>query len=484
MKHTAQIRWLKLVVTAISLMGLQSAQADELFVDASASENDAGDDWDVPYRSLWDALGDAVSGDTIFVAGGVYFVTDCEECDPALPVDRREATFDVSAGVIIRGGYRGCDDPNDPFTPGCEDANVRDEVSELNGLIDDSPLTKVFHVVTIEGLTSGQSCTVDRFLITNGDAQDDSTALSCTGIQSPSGCGGGMLCRDNAGAVTIRNVTFSGNTARFGGGLMCHASSPIIAGCKFVGNQVFADPGGGNGGGLYMYCGSSPYVYNCGFDGNHADHIGGGMGIQGGCEPTILNCVFRGNTACDFGGGIRSGFDCGPWIINSTFFENESESGGGFASGIDTDADCPDPLNVDCVEPRSVVLRGCIFWENVRLQSNCTTVSSATPGSQIAVDAPSGSPETDPHPLYIYDSDVQFGEDDVFVKAAYAGALHWETGNFELDPEFVNDSDADGADGELGTADDGLRLTYQSPCLNNSDPSQLLDDDADIDENQ
>jgi hypothetical protein len=52
------------------------------------------------------------------------------------------------------------------------------------------------------------------------------------------------------------------------------------------------------------------------------------------------------------------------------------------------------------------------------------------------------------------------------------------TGNFALDPFFV---DPNGPDGKIGTLDDNLRLDLTSPCRNCGDNSALPADTTDLD---
>ncbi len=96
---------------------------------------------------------------------------------------------------------------------------------------------------------------------------------------------------------TVTNCTFSGNAARFGGGMDMSNGSPTLTNCTFSDNNATSHLGsGGNGGGMYIYDGS-PTFTNCTFSENRADNDGDGMYISTG-NPTVTNTIFWGeNTA-------------------------------------------------------------------------------------------------------------------------------------------------------------------------------------------
>jgi len=85
----------------------------------------------------------------------------------------------------------------------------------------------------------------------------------------------------------------------------------VLAGLKIYNGNAY------NGGGIL--CGSSPTIRNCTFIGNSAEW-GGGISSCGDSTPIIINCTFSGNSAddggaCSFEGGLAT-------LINCTFSEN------------------------------------------------------------------------------------------------------------------------------------------------------------------
>ncbi|MHC4499589.1 MAG: right-handed parallel beta-helix repeat-containing protein, partial [Planctomycetota bacterium] len=91
---------------------------------------------------------------------------------------------------------------------------------------------------------------LEGFTITGGNAD---------GIDSRNQ-GGGMYNRDSS--PTVKNCTFTGNSAGYGGGMLNDSSSPTITDCNFIDNTA-TDFGGG----MENYNGGSPTVNNCLFSG-------------------------------------------------------------------------------------------------------------------------------------------------------------------------------------------------------------------------
>jgi len=156
-----------------------------------------------------------------------------------------------------------------------------------------------------------------------------------------------------------------------------------------------------NGGGIYCE-NSSPTIKRCKIVDCNANYEGGGIYVQHG-SPTLENCVFIGNEAKRNGGAMENILNSYPTLINCTFFEN------GPGSGIDSFNSEPKLVN-------------CILWGNEPQQI-------VGPNDTSYSDVQGGCPGTN---------------------------------NIDVDPLFV---DPDGCDDVLGTADDNLRLSVDSPCI-------------------
>ena len=238
------------------------------------------------------------------------------------------------------------------------------------------------------------------------------TVTNCIFKNNQANHGGGMLNVD--GRPTVTGCTFQNNTASGGmiggGGMFNHNSSPLVTSCTFIGNSGEA----WGGGGMFNAVESNPTLINCMFSNNSA--VGGGGGIYNWNDtmPILINCTFRGNSATEYGGGIFNINSSSPTIINCTFSDNTSTSNGG---------------GIGNLFGGSPTVTNCILWGN-----------TAGAGPQIFDDGTSSAAVT-------Y-SDVQGG---------WSGE-----GNIDENPLLI---DPNGVDDVIGTADDDLRLAYNSPCI-------------------
>ena len=254
--------------------------------------------------------------------------------------------------------------------------------------------------------------------------------------------GGGMF---NEGvSPTVTNCTFSGNSAYSGGGMYNKQSDPTVTNCTFsgnngsgMGNRDNSSPmvtnctfSGNNGSGMGNWDNSSPTVTNCTFSGNN----GSGMSNDSS-SPTLINCTFSGNSATWYGGGM-SNDSSSPTLTNCTFSGNSANRDGG---GMYNDGSNP-------------ALNNCILWGNSDSEGMDESAQIYNVSSTPTVNY----------------SCVQ----------GWSGSLGgW--GNIGDDPNFV---DPNGPDGIVGTEDDNVRLSADSPCIDAGDNTAVPPDTADLDE--
>ncbi|OGC90751.1 MAG: hypothetical protein A2W25_13660 [candidate division Zixibacteria bacterium RBG_16_53_22] len=113
--------------------------------------------------------------------------------------------------------------------------------------------------------------------------------------------GGGISCV--GASPRIINCSFTGNVAKFGGGVSLRSNSnAILANCTFWKDTASAANGPAHGGGIYCDS-SSAQISRCVFSYNLARSDGGGIFCQR-CSPSIQDCVFDYNLAQEWGGGI------------------------------------------------------------------------------------------------------------------------------------------------------------------------------------
>ena len=237
--------------------------------------------------TLQAALGRATAGDEIWVAQGTH--------KPTIGTDR-SATFRLKSGVAVYGGFAGTETSREQ----------RDWVAHETILSGDigtpvDPDDNSYSVVNGGG-TDG-SAVLDGFTITGGNASGGS------------GYGGGM--RNWDGSPTLANVTFSGNSAKNGGGMHNGSpGSPTLTNVTFSGNSSTTLGGGMNNDG------GSPTLTNVIFSGN-SSQSGGGMFDEGG-RATLTNVTFSTNSANSFngGGGMYNKAGSSPTLINCILWGN------------------------------------------------------------------------------------------------------------------------------------------------------------------
>jgi hypothetical protein len=197
-----------------------------------------------------------------------------------------------------------------------------------------------------------------------------------------------------------------------------------VTDCLFLHNTAYWQ-----GGGISNW--SYVSVKNCAFIGNSAGVVGGAVCQDSTGATALSNCLFTGNTAGGGGAVLNSwGFVS---AINCTFAGNSAEFIGGMYAGS------------------GAHIRNCIFWGN-------SDDDGMGQFSQLN---------------YSWDA-ILSGGYNLIQGLEY----NWST-YVGLDPLFV---DPLGPDGIVGTEDDDLRLSPDSPAIGTGDPAYLPDpEDTDLD---
>jgi predicted outer membrane repeat protein len=245
------------------------------------------------------SLGMAGRGTEIWVQAGTYL--------PASGTDRA-ATFHLKNGAALFGGFNGTE----------TGLSQRDSVANTTILSGDIGLPgdssdNSYHVVTGSG--TGNTTILDGFTISGGNANGAEIFIN--------GSGGGML--NIGGSPSLSNITFSGNSAVIGGGMLNFAqSSPVLTNVTFSGNLAVATQNSASGGGGMYNDGGTPVLTNVTFSGNSADY-GGGMYNQAS-SPTLKNVTFSGNSAVNPGGAMTN-HQSSPVLVNCILWGNTSSDG-------------------------------------------------------------------------------------------------------------------------------------------------------------
>jgi predicted outer membrane repeat protein len=214
--------------------------------------------------------------------------------------DLRDQSFDLKAGVVIYGGFRGEEtgqsaaqgrDARETTTPGGDEFK---HPSILSGRFPNDQ--RAYHVVTARNLTGPDTPELHDLQIRDGKA---------TGPDAGGTNGGGLYCLGSD--LTLEGVTFADNTSLgYGGGVYIEkpsgsATSPIIKMNRISFRNNLAT---GMGGGLYM---TNPGFFaewtNLEFVENSCPN---GAAIRISSSPggslMLNNAVFRENLAAASGG--------------------------------------------------------------------------------------------------------------------------------------------------------------------------------------
>jgi len=454
-----------------------------LYVDAHAHGANDGSSWANALLSLQDALARAGLGAEIRVAQGAYTP------DRGLGITRgdRAATFRLSSGLTLRGGYAGGDAPD----PEARDAEAYVTVLSGDLQANDLPLAdpgdlwkepsrtdNSRHVLTATGLTA--TVVLDGVQVRGGYAFDPAAA------GSDDLRGAGLLV--SSANLTLRHCTFLDNWASGdGGALYANNSTRLeLTDTTFRGNGAGTRVGEARGtGGAIRHDGTGQVLLSGGaFDNNFAGSQGGALDNNKG-SVTLIRCRFLRNHAGNAGGGALwnsegqvSAFDC-------LFTGNRSDySGGAIANGWGGTlyaANCC--LNANAGKVQAGALDN--FFGGKATLLSCTLKANRQDGALAAINCGPALDQNNSE-LTVTNSILWDGGSEILsqgksvvkvtrtdIQGGWPGA-----GNLAADPVFVL---PDGPDGIAGTEDDDLRLGSGSPCVDQGGSALLPADAVDLD---
>jgi predicted outer membrane repeat protein len=372
-----------LVLVAVGVAG---AAPKTIYVDKDSPGAEDGTSWTNAFIYLQDALAVSTAGDTIRVAQGTYRPNQGTGPTPS----DRTATFQLKTGVGLYGGYAGYGTVN----PNKRDVALYKTI--LSGDLDGNDVTTDINDVNqVYGLLTAPTRQDNAYTVVSGNGVEPNAVLDGFTITGGNANGpqewpfmyargGGLFSYGNPphytdGSPTVRNCTFTANSASYGGGaisnyqnkalienctirgnfgkeygagvtnwasdstyknckfirngaygsaeggaLYCYDSNPHIQGCTFTENY-----GGQEGGGLYAVY-SDPVVEDCNFARNFTSSYGGAVGNSTGSYPKFARCIFIGNTAGDWGGAMTN-YSATPTLTDCVFSQNSSTGGAGGA---------------------------------------------------------------------------------------------------------------------------------------------------------
>ncbi|MCE3294829.1 MAG: hypothetical protein K0R65_543 [Crocinitomicaceae bacterium] len=277
-----------------------------------------------PGEQLQTVIDNAIPGDQLWVACGVYYTT--------ATIDR-EIAFHMKNNVEIIGSFQGTETllSERVFTCGA--------CSILSGSIGDVNIDDNSYHVISNGTGIDNSAVLDGFVIE--DANDNRSAGMDEGL------GGGVFNNGgypgNSCNPSFRNCVIRNNFAQFGAGMFNSGhtqgiASPDLLNCIIIDNHAYIGGGGMDNFGLNGN--ASPSLTNTIVYGNVAEGRAGGMynwaGNEGTTTPKITNCVFAHNSATDGGGLVSDQLNSGtgssgtsnPMLLNTIFWGNTASGEG------------------------------------------------------------------------------------------------------------------------------------------------------------
>ena len=298
-------------------------------------------------------------GDQLWIAQGIYRPGMADDGNPG--TDEREATFRISEGVFVYGGFVGMDVATDDagFDPVAgTDGRAREadgaftNETILSGDLADNDLTdrskdgyaatrgdNSYTVVTL----AGKNVTLNGMTITAGERGANPGGGTATDYF----VGAGLCAGAGTASAVVQFCTFTNNTATIDGGGAYFRERTTLTDCIFNNNNTNED-----GGGAYFYLTAT--LTGCTFNNNTADDEGGGAYFVQKVTR-LTDCIFNNNTANDDGGGAY--FFRTATLTGCTFTDN-TVNGGSFSYGGGAYFD------------EQAMLTGCTFTGNTTTNSN------------------------------------------------------------------------------------------------------------------
>jgi len=281
------------VATRLVYIGVVS----RLYVNSAAATGGDGKTWPTAFTSLADALDRTFAGfnQEVWVAAGVY-VPDHGELRTD---DDREATFQLSDGVTLHGGFGGHEtniaDRNlatnvTILTGDLQEDDVDADGNKIAESVSDIAGDNAFTVVTVR--EGAQNVILDSVTITAGLANQRAEMNSSNFAEDATGKGAGLYGKSTI--LSVSNCRFTGNEAGHDGGL--HLTDSTLTCTETVIENNEARTGGG-----ITLVNSSATMENCKVIDNYAEFAAGFAAIDGS-TGTMVNTALSGNFAALAGG--------------------------------------------------------------------------------------------------------------------------------------------------------------------------------------
>jgi len=414
-----------------------------------------GSSWPQAYRFVQDALaaaGPIAAGGQevqLWIAAGRH-TPDQSAASPAGTKDRAES-FAIPARVALYGGFAGTEAMLSERDPATNLTILSGDLNNDDGpVLGDGPRTdNSYHVVVVGAGAPGAR--IDGLRVSGGFGGDldGAGAILNAGTLTLDRCvvtmnsGGDYFVGSGAvvstGTLTVLNSTFTQNISGFLGGSSIIALGPAttIIGCDFVQEISF---GGGAAVKGHITAASCRFVFSVGTSFFPDLPVGGAFHGSG----RLIGCAFVFCAGGLTGEGLSGAVLCESGdleVVNCTFVRNRA----------DTSA-------LLFMSPGALTLSNSLLWQNF------LSAPTGDEGQGAQVSILDGTAAV--NHCYIQDLDGSLGGE----------------GNIGGDPnKEPRILDWLGPDGEPGTADDDVRLSPGSPCIDAGSSALLPPDELDLD---
>jgi predicted outer membrane repeat protein len=470
--------------------------AQVIYVNIAATGLNNGTSWTNAYTDFQAGVNAAASGQSVWVAKGTY--------QPYNDGDY----YSMKSGVAIYGGFAGGETAltarnfltNITTLKGNDMSVIYNNGINSSAVLDGFTITGGIHTAGGGMYNNNSSPTINNVIFIKNVA-------TTAGLGS-AGFGGGMYNGQSSPIIT--NVQFIQNTADDvaggGGGIYnANTSSPRITNTQFTQNS--ANGYGGQGGGMFNNGNSSsPIISNTQFTQNTANGTngkGGGMYTAGSLSLSISNVQFTQNTATGAGGEGGGMFNFSGYtssiISNVKFIANTANlKGGGFCDSTGGLTCNNITFYKDSVTSINGVGGGMVEWGTYSIINNAVFLDNYSGSEGGGIYISTGCADRVDNATFLGNLAVVKGN-SIFNggSAGFYSCLIWGNGagtdpynnatgiptytyaycyapitlagNHSVisttDP-FLNSANPLGADGILGTSDDGLQIATSSAAFN------------------
>ena len=337
---------------ALLITTLSTAQTKH-FVKQASTGTGTGLSWAnaAGAAQLQGIIAGAASGDTVWVAAGVYHPTAVPAGSTG-DAGARDVSFTLTNGVAVYGGFAGTE-------TNLNQRNVTANVTSLSGDIGvvGTITDNCYHVISTYNVTN--TAILDGFKIDSGyangassysiggqtfsettgagicDMKSQPTIANCTFVANQATGEGGAIYLSNCNAMPLTNCAFTNNSAGGSGGAISkETSSPLtFTNCTFTNNHTSVAAGTTGGGAIYSNSGSGDKILSCTFSQNgSANAYGGAIFFNGTSTLTMTSTVLSQNNAATFGGGLANIGGTSFVVSNCNINNNACANGGGIYS--------------------------------------------------------------------------------------------------------------------------------------------------------